>query len=220
MDVSFWQERWGTRQIGFHEGAPNAMLAKHIRKLLPRGQSSRVYVPLCGKADDLFALQQAGAEVVGTEFMPEAIAEFFAEHGMTPTVDAHRSFVRSRAERITLLEGDAFDVNARALGGRVEAIFDRAALVAIEPTRRREYADICRKVLAPGGRMLLVAFEYPQSKLPGPPWSVSADDVHALFHDLRPTLLGRHEVSANARFVAAGLHHIHEAAWLLQQAEA
>lgn len=46
-------------------------------------------------------------------------------------------------------------------------IWDRAALVAIRPEDREEYAATCDSLLKPGGRILLLTLVYNQEKMSG-----------------------------------------------------
>ena len=78
MDEAFWQERWRTQQIGFHEGKPNELLAAHVDRF---GRGTRVLVPLAGKAIDLRWLAERGHNVVGVELGAEAIEAFHREQG-------------------------------------------------------------------------------------------------------------------------------------------
>ena len=62
MEPDFWRARWSEGRTAFHEGKPNEHLVKH-RALL--GKATRVFVPLCGKAEDLAYLAANGHEVIG-----------------------------------------------------------------------------------------------------------------------------------------------------------
>src|SRR5437660_6997543 len=59
-----WIARWHDGRIGFHEGRPNAFLERHIAEL---AACRRVFVPLCGRAEDVAFLAAHGHEVVGVE---------------------------------------------------------------------------------------------------------------------------------------------------------
>ena len=66
-----------------------------------------------------------------------------------------------------------------------DAAFDRGALVAIEPSDRRAYAATLTGLMAPTGRVLLVAVEhdaFSDGRL-GPPFNVSEVQVRDLFGD-------------------------------------
>jgi hypothetical protein len=146
MDPDFWHSRWTAGQIGFHEGTPNAHLVAHVAVL---GASRRVLVPLCGKSEDLVFLADHGHQVVGVELVESAVQAFFAEHGVTPLVSKEGSLTRYAAENITLLVGDFF-ATTPALLGPVDALYDRAALIALPAPMRSAYAKHVRALLPPG----------------------------------------------------------------------
>jgi thiopurine S-methyltransferase len=173
MNDDFWHQRWATNQIGFHEGAPNRHLVRFWPDV-PAG--SRVLVPLCGKSADLAWLAARGHTVVGVELSPVACAAFFAERGVTPVQRAEGAHTAWRAGSVTLLQGDVFDVT-----DTFDAVWDRAALIALPPKVRARYAPHVRARLAPGAPMLLVALEYDASRRDGPPYSVPAVEVRELY---------------------------------------
>ena len=141
----------------------------------------RVLVPLCGKSLDMVFLAERADAVVGVEFVEKAVSDFFVEHDLAPDVDAGPP-TRYHADRYTLFAADFFAVTEDHVG-RVDAVFDRAALVALEPAVRIRYADQMRSHLRAGVKMLLITFDYDQSKMNGPPFAVSDGEVHRLFAD-------------------------------------
>lgn len=172
--AAFWNERWDTNQLGFHEGKPN----RHLQRFWPTlGAGRRVLVPLCGKSADLAWLAEQGHEVVGVELSPVACAAFYAERGWVPEVERAGAYTRYRHGAITLLQGDVFD-----LEGQFDAVWDRAALIALPPALRVRYAAHVR-AHAPAG--LVVTFVYDQSKRDGPPFSVPDDELRAHHPDAR-----------------------------------
>lgn len=177
MDQSFWRARWQEGRIGFHEGRPNTYLERHASRL---DGCARVLVPLCGKAEDLAFLAGRGHEVIGVELVEDAVRAFFAEHGATPEIRARGSLTEYTAGTITLLAGDVFAVTPEHVG-HVDALYDRAALIALPPEMRARYVPHVRKLLAPGARGLLVTLEYAQQLAEGPPFAVLEDEVRALW---------------------------------------
>jgi thiopurine S-methyltransferase len=182
MQQEKWADRWRSGQIGFHQPAPNEHLVRHADAFAGR---PRVYVPLCGKSLDLLWFFERGHDVVGSEFVGDAVAAFFAEHKATleggPTSARMGDVVLHEVPGLRIVQGDAFTLDTAALGGRVDAIWDRAALVAIDPDRRDDYAKALRRVLADTGVIVLVTITYDQSTGPGPPWSVDAAEVDRVF---------------------------------------
>ena len=177
MEHEFWRTRWDNGQTAFHEGAVNPVLLRHFARIRAAGdradsqedQAARVLVPLCGKSLDLSWFEQQGCDVLGIEFVEQAIDEYFSEKGESPkqsTIDEHP--VRE-AGRVRLVQGDFFAVAPKTFG-HVDVIYDRAALVAIAPDRRAEYVARLAQWLKPTGRLLLVSFEHDMGS--GPPFSV------------------------------------------------
>ena len=62
MDPDFWHNRWANNQIGFHEGKPNALLAKHFERL-GLAPGAHVFLPLCGKTRDIAWLLDLGFKI-------------------------------------------------------------------------------------------------------------------------------------------------------------
>lgn len=177
MDPEFWVARWQEGRIGFHEGAPNAYLTKHVDRL---AGCQRVLVPLCGKTEDLAFLASRGHEVVGVELVDDAVRQFFTEHEATPAVDELAGMRRYTAGAITIVVGDVFATTAELVGA-VDAIYDRAALVALPADTRVRYAAHLRQI-APGVRReLLVTLDYPPDAAQGPPFRVTDAEVRTLF---------------------------------------
>jgi len=211
MEQAFWQERWDTRQIGFHQPQPNLLLTAHAGFFAGR---RRIYVPLCGKSTDLGFLRGRGHEVIGTEFVAAAIDELFAELGETPVQGSAGPFTRHAVPGLTILQGDALLLEAAHAGGQIDGVYDRAALVAVAPAARTGLVASYRRLLVPGGRLLVIAFDYDQSRLQGPPWAVSRDEVQRLFADFGAIrLLGERDEPASERLAAAGVSHLTEQAW-------
>ncbi|WP_374322321.1 thiopurine S-methyltransferase [Aquipseudomonas alcaligenes] len=211
MEHSFWHDRWATNQIGFHQPAANPLLVTHCAALaLP--SAGRVLLPLCGKTLDIAWLLAAGYQVVGVELSELAVQQLFAELGATPRIQVlNDALQRYETDNLTVFVGDIFALNREQLGP-VDAIYDRAALVALPATLRPRYASHLTAI-STGARQLLISFDYEQSQLPGPPFAVLAEELSELY--------GQHyELQALARQpLTGGLKGqcpADEVVWLLQ----
>jgi thiopurine S-methyltransferase len=106
----------------------------------------------------------------------------------TTTEEAAKSkYEQWKGDKITLLQGDFFHLDEQATGGKFDAIFDRGSLVAISPDLREAYVQILSGLLKPGGRILTVAVyrcSGTDEDKSGPPYSVSEDDMSALYGSL------------------------------------
>ncbi|MBX3017789.1 MAG: thiopurine S-methyltransferase [Bdellovibrionaceae bacterium] len=210
MDPKFWHQRWQDRQIGFHRADVNPLLADHVERLsLKPGQ--RIFVPLCGKSVDLGWLRGRRYSVVGAELHEPAVQELFQELGVTPEVATVGNLKRYRAPGLEVFAGDLFDLAPNALGP-VEAVYDRAALVALpEPIRRRYASHLL--TLTDGAPQLLITYTYDQTRADGPPFSVTPEfvtDVYAAKFTLHN--IHREDVDGGLKGLPAT-----ETVWLLTQ---
>ncbi len=211
MDVNFWHQKWQRGEIAFHEGEANRFLTDHFGKLnLATG--SRVFLSLCGKTRDAAWLLARGYRVVGAELSEIAINDLFTELGVEPAVSRAGRLTRYRAKDIDMLVGDIFDVTAEILEP-VDAIYDRAALVAL-PARVRELYTQHLVNITDAAPQLLISYEYDQLLIDGPPFSVNENEVrHHYGATYRVT-------SVETRNVAGGLKGkvpSTETAWLLKK---
>jgi len=217
MHHDFWHERWQAGQIGFHQSAVHPLLARWWPRLgLPN--EARVYVPLCGKSLDMVWLADRGHTVVGSELSPIAISDFFDGRGLERTVTDEPGFRRHAARPFEILEGDALGLTPEMLG-TVGAAYDRAALVALPPDLRRTYAESIARLLPSGGKVLLIAFEYPQEMKGGPPFSVEAEEVRELFGPaFRVEQVERLDILAESpKFAEVGIPALFETAFVMER---
>ncbi|VXB76425.1 Thiopurine S-methyltransferase [Luteimonas sp. 9C] len=202
MHPEFWHERWSHNRIGFHLDAPLPLLSKHWPGLDLEAEA-RVFVPLCGKSLDMLWLAERGHRVLGVELSELAVRQFFDERGLVPATHETAAGVHFVAGAYELIVGDAFALQADALAD-CTAVYDRAALIALPPDLRSVYAATAWRRLPAGCRGLLVTLEYPQAQKAGPPFSVEADEVHALLDDdWQIDLAERRDILANEPGFAA-----------------
>jgi thiopurine S-methyltransferase len=192
VDASFWHDRWQRNQIGFHEPQANPLLLAHFDSLfLPVG--SRIFVPLCGKTLDIPWLLSRGQRVAGAELSEIAVQQLFADLGLTPHATAIGKVTRYSAPGIDIFQGDIFDLSRGDLS-EVDAVYDRAALIALPEPLRTHYARHLAQI-TDRAMQLLVCINYEQRLIAGPPFSVDGAEVARLYqgtYDLKA--LGSTEV--------------------------
>ncbi len=177
MKPEFWLEAWKSGKRGFHRDAVHPDLPAYARDVLP--ENGTVLVPLCGATHDLKWLAGHGYHTIGVELSPIAAQELAERDGLVQDGEL-APYTRWSADGITLLVGDFFALTPEHTGP-VDAIWDRAALVALHPSMRADYLRVERSLLKPGGRLLLNVLSYDQSTRDGPPWSVSPELVEHLW---------------------------------------
>ncbi len=206
MEASFWHAKWEKSEIAFHLDEFNPLLVDHFGALsLPA--ASRVFVPLCGKTRDILWLLQSGYRVVGVELSRMAVEQLFAEMELQPTISQVGAMTRFAVEDIDIYCGDIFDLTAGELG-QVDAVYDRAALVALPADMRLRYAEHLVAITG-RARQLLVAYDYDQSLQNGPPFSVCAEEVHRLYDPhYELALLASVDVAGGLRGKCAATEHV------------
>lgn len=178
MDPSFWRQRWQANEIPFHECATNPRLVKHF-PALSLAPGSRVFVPLCGKSLDLSWLLALGHAVAGAELSDLAVTQLFIELGMEARITEFGKVRQYSGTKIDVFVGDIFDVSREMLGP-VDAVYDRAALVALPEEMRTRYAAHLREITARAPQ-LLICYAYDQAVVDGPPFSVGREELNRLY---------------------------------------
>ncbi|RLU00832.1 MAG: thiopurine S-methyltransferase [Ketobacter sp.] len=180
MEAEFWHKKWQSREIGFHLQAVNPLLTAHFQ-WLRLGPGQRVFVPLCGKTLDIAWLLAQGHPVVAAELSVLAVDQLFTELGLVPQVTEYEALLHYRVAPgdqcpgLEVFVGDVFLVSAELLGP-VDAVYDRAALVALPHTMRADYTRHLMRISGTAPQ-LLISFDYDQQCMPGPPFCVNQDEV-------------------------------------------
>lgn len=180
MEANYWHNKWEQNDIGFHQAEANPLLVKHLSALeLSKGE--RVFLPLCGKTLDIGWLLFNGYRVVGAELSELAVVQLFEQIELEPMITEIGYVKRYSAQNIDIFVGDIFKIT-RVMMGKVDAIFDRAALVALPEDMRKLYTkhliDITQN--AP---QLLITFEYDTSGVSGPPHAILEREIAAYYEN-------------------------------------
>lgn len=209
MDADFWRHRWENNLTGFHLNEVNPHLKENWTALNLK-PGARVFVPLCGKTLDLIWLAEQGHQVVGIELSQLAVEAFFSENKLPVERNQLGDLELWRSDKISLFCGDFYALTPEILG-QIDAVYDRASLIALPPVMRQEYA---RKLteLAQSAPKLLVTLEYDQSKMDGPPFSVSETEVRTLYEANYQVkkLTAQDVLDDNEKFRSQGLEYMNE----------
>ncbi len=210
MDIQFWHDAWHNKEIGFDQKAVNPLLASHIKSLNLASEDS-IFVPLCGKSIDMIWLLKQGYKVVGVELSEDAIEQFFAALKVKPEIWTDHSFKRYSAYNIEILVGDFFKLTDDIVGP-IDAIYDRASLVALPQEMRPDYSQHLTSICDTAPQ-LLITFVYDQSQQDGPPFSIDEDEVNQHYlKDYQVSLLDSVQVAGGLK----GGCDADEQVWLLQ----
>ena len=234
-----WEKGWGSGRYSepgqaFHQAEVHSILEKNFEHLkLSPGVGQRVLVPLCGKTVDMVYIADQNVHALGLEGVRRPIEEFqeLIEVAKLPSSDrvvhasAQHHWRRASGGVVGIVEGDAlsFEVDDK---GHVDAVWDRAALVALSPADREPYVEMLSRVVKPGGRVLLTVVQHdirkPEDDTPyGPPYSISEELIQELYGQSQFTILqelGKQDLLPNEpRWQSKGATFFHEASYLLEK---
>ena len=186
MQHEFWHQKWQKNEIGFHLNQPHPLLVKYTGSL-NLSPNSRIFIPLCGKSLDIHWLLTQGYHVVGIDLSPIAIQDLISTLRLSFTETRTGNLSHFHHPQIDLFVGDFFELTVEQTG-KIDAIYDRAALVALPEEMRSQYVQHLIQI---GGEasQLLISFEYDQSMMAGPPFSISTQqlqDYYSSEYNIQP----------------------------------
>lgn len=211
MQHDFWHNKWQKNEIGFHLPEANPLLVEYFSALQLAPQS-RVFLPLCGKTLDIAWLLAQGFKVTGAELSAIAIEELFKNLNLTPSIVQLGEVAHYHAENLDMFVGDIFKLTPKQLG-KIDAVYDRAALVALPEEMRNNYTAHLM-TLTNHAPQLLICFAYDQALHAGPPFSISPNEVkqhYAEYFDVH--LLATVDVTGGLKGKCAATEQV----WLLQK---
>ncbi len=210
MNASFWHQKWEKNEIAFHQNEANPLLVKYSsRYSLAKG--SRIFIPLCGKTRDIAWLLTNGYCVAGAELSKIAIEQLFTELRVEPKISNVGKLEHYSATNIDIFVGDIFDLSRNILGA-VDAIYDRAALVALPLEIRKQYTKHLMQITDKAPQ-LLISYVYDQSAIDGPPFSISNEEVNQHYADsYKLTPIASVDVSGGMKGKCTAIENV----WLLE----
>jgi thiopurine S-methyltransferase len=203
MERDFWEQAWREGRTRFHKDKPHGHLVEfgHLIK-----NDYQVFVPLAGKTLDMLYLRDQGHHVLAVELSSIAIESFIKENKLSlkkTKLDSHTLY---SMPGLDIYHGDFFELPKEALEN-IEAIYDRAALIALPPEMRKQYAQFIQGNMPKLKDILLLALEYDQSKADGPPFSVEEKEIVDLYSKnfkIQPLLREKTE-DFNPKFEGKGI---------------
>ncbi|MGH8124500.1 MAG: thiopurine S-methyltransferase [Rhodanobacteraceae bacterium] len=221
MDTEYWLKRWREGRTGWHHAEVMPLLAGHWPGLdAPAG--SRVLVPLCGKSVDMLWFSRRGMHVLGVDVSPVAIESFLAENHLHARTRSgadgiHYAITNSPGGgEIEIINGDIFSIDPATLAG-CNALYDRAGTIALPAASRERLAREVYVKLPAGSHGLLIALDYPEGEMQGPPFSVDEAEVHRLFgsHWSIDLLERRDILASQTSFFEQGVTALHTGVYAL-----
>lgn len=218
MDRQFWLDRWTNQQIGFHLTEVNPLLSRYYAQLQLRPKAS-VFVPLCGKSLDIHWLLTQGHRVIGIDLSEIAIVALLDHLGVDYRRQSLEDLIHFQAPQLDLFVGDLFALKPQHLAHmqiEIDAIYDRAALVALPEQLRPRYVEHLI-TLGANCPQLLINYDYPQAYMAGPPFAVADAEIQQRYqpHYRSIRLLAQQLVQQQALAQRIPDHPIFEKIWLI-----
>ena len=160
FDADFWNERYDNGQTGWDIGNPSTPIKEFVDGLTDR--SIRILIPGAGNAYEAEYLHQKGFENVSVLDISERAIELFRNR--VP------SFPNDH-----LILGDFFNHK-----GAYDLILEQTFFCALPPTMRARYAEKMGSLLAKGGKLAGVMFNFPLTEK-GPPFGGSEEEYETYF---------------------------------------
>jgi len=176
MEADFWHNLWESNNTGWHLNDTNPFLETFFGELKLE-KNARVFIPLCGKTLDIAWLLSHGYKVVGAELNEKAIQALFKNLDLEPTIQKLEKHTHYQAKNIDIFVGNLFDLTQESLG-KVDAIYDRGALVALPKEMRVAYGALLKEI-SQTTPQLLINYEYDQNRMDGPPFSISQAEIES-----------------------------------------
>ena len=212
-----WISRWESNRIGWHAEQVNRHLIKYYDRFDLSAEGS-IFVPLCGKSNDMLFLLKKGLKVIGVEISNIAIEHFFSENHLDYVVSKVDKFFLYECAGIKLYCGDFFDLKLKHLE-HVRAAYDRASLIALNEDLRQKYVKHLSDIIDFDARILLLTLNYPQHQRSGPPFAVSKEEVDQLCNgtfDIQE-LYSIEDIENEPMFQNLGVDFVEKAVYLLQK---
>lgn len=161
-----WEKAWKEGRTPWDAGASPPILEELVRAdELPRG---RALVPGAGSGYDVLTLATPERRAIGLELSTVAIERF----------EALRQDAGVPAEHATVVQEDFFEWTPEE---PFDLVWDYTFLCAIEPARRREWAERIEALLVPAGELVTLIFPVRQGDPEaGPPYPMSPGLVRDL----------------------------------------
>ena len=157
-----WEERYQAGDTPWDKGTGHPALAGWLRS---EPWTGKILVPGCGLGHDVRALAGIGAEVVGLDLAPSAIA---AAGRFAPV--GNESYVQGNLFALSPEWESSFD-----------GVFEHTCFCAIAPGKRLDYVAAVARVLKAGGQLRAIFYLDPDHDEEGPSYGCTRAELDQLF---------------------------------------
>lgn len=160
----YWDALYRDNQARWDMGTPTPVFVDLLKS--GRFEPGRALILGCGRGHDAVLFAQHGFSVTAIDFSAEAIKHT-------------RVLAEANNVGLELVQEDLFDYSL-GISEEFDYVVEYVTFCAIEPSRRPEFAAVVPALMKPSGRFIGLFFPL-DSRLGGPPFAVSMDEVHRIF---------------------------------------
>ncbi len=179
-----WLAEWENGNTLWHVDKPSQFLVDHYEAFTSGSHKMTIFVPLCGKTEDMFWLYSRGHTVVGLDIAALGIEQFLNGHNINfskQKVDKiNGTLYTSEDGRIRLYACDLFKLTNEMESG-FNGVYDRMSFAAINIPDREKYVELVLSMCAPDCRILLETVTYQSADYSPPPHSLEDSMVREYF---------------------------------------
>lgn len=179
MDLDYWKKRWQEDETGWHHDEVHPLLQKYY-DLYNLSHHHHFFFPLCGKTLDIDWALEKGHQVTCVEVSTIAIEEIAKRLHIHWRIENNGPFTVYSYDKLTIYQGDFFSI-PKITFPKIDFVFDRAAVVAVDPSRRKEYANIYAQ-LQPS-TILFILYRYDKKASTAPPFSFESGEIQNIINN-------------------------------------
>lgn len=182
----FWEERYLNKTMPWDIGQVAPAFVKYFNKraesweMGAEKKTNSFISPLkfavlgCGLGHDAFYIAKFkgyNLQVYGFDFSENAINY------------CNEIKEKENIKNVQFIKADFFELTKnKKWKGFFDIVIEHTSLAAIDPKRRKEYTDLIKYLLKPGGKLIGLFFIRPK-ELKGPPFGITPEEVRELFKD-------------------------------------
>lgn len=206
----YWTHLWKEGQSIWNQEGVTKLLIENKETILAGKRDARVFIPLCGKAQELKWFYDMGHSVVGVEFVEECVRINFHENGLQmeeatcPIIKC--KILRTPDHRLQVFICNIFDFKRECVGP-VDIVWDRSGFTAMKLEERGRYAAVIKDLLAPDFSYGMWTVVYDAQTIPNKvaPRSAGEAAIREHFGDVATKIvLVDYEVQDRALFANGG----------------
>lgn len=161
----FWDELYLSNSVAWDLKSPTPAFIDLLRSEYFSGRKKLLVVG-CGYGYDAIEAAKNGFEVTALDFSQAAI-------------ESAKKLAVKENVNVEFLVEDFFNLKEKYLNS-FELVFDYVTYCAINPTRRKEYAEKISDVLQPNGIFAIILFPI-ENRVGGPPFAVDVSEATNYF---------------------------------------